>query len=206
MFTVLKACLWLCFAPLCTVTGWGLFVRVDLFESFFMTDKTEQDIQVRTISGDMSMKKVRGISLLNDVVLWVCEKAERVPVLVLIWKCFPVVLRVKWGKVGGLMNAHHWNSSKKHSLFSLLFILILWFHMNSILFLSLLHDQSQIWWVSSTINDMRDTKVKKVTFNEPLLLLQNCWYHTKENHFTWTSNGRCVYTGNHTLTCLLETM
>lgn len=36
---------------------------------FFMTDKTEQDIQVRTISGDMSMKKVRGISLLNDVVL-----------------------------------------------------------------------------------------------------------------------------------------
>lgn len=56
--------------------------------------------------------------------------------------------------------------------------------MNSILFLSLLHDQSQIWWVSSTINDMRDTKVKKVTFNEPLLLLQNCWYHTKENHFT----------------------
>lgn len=42
---------------------------VDLFESFFMTDKTEQDIQVRTISGDMSMKKVRGISLLNDVVL-----------------------------------------------------------------------------------------------------------------------------------------
>lgn len=26
-----------------------------------MTDKTGQDIQVRTISGDMSMKKVRGI-------------------------------------------------------------------------------------------------------------------------------------------------